>query len=132
MRKRSQFNKNVINLAPFTYLEFQNKHKSRTDHSVHDGFRRNYCGRNVLIGMICAEYITQSPKEVKVGRKKEALKKLHNTCLVLTKVRQYLAVEESSYVVLYNIGQTRVVSSASLICSFSFTSATNRWIEFRL
>ncbi len=40
---------------------------------------------------------TQSSEEFKVGRKKEALKKLHNTCLVFKKVvRQYLAVEESS------------------------------------
>ncbi len=46
---------------------------------------------------------TQSSKEFKFGRKKEALKELHNTCLVLTKVRQYLAVEESSSVVLNNI-----------------------------
>ncbi len=46
---------------------------------------------------------TQSSKEFTLGRKKEALKELHNTCLVFKKVRQYLAVEESSSVVLYNI-----------------------------
>jgi hypothetical protein len=39
---------------------------------------------------------TQSSKEFKVGRKKEALKELHNTFQVLTKVRQYPAVEQSS------------------------------------
>jgi hypothetical protein len=50
MRKRSQFNKKVINLLVIYIFEVSKQVQTRV------GFRRNDFGRNVLTRMICAEY----------------------------------------------------------------------------